>query len=214
MVEVVSSTNSRAKYRTVSNMEIILKEGQTICGFDFGKVRNQIVACKIIIDSSVDGGFRILFWDMLDFGRVPLRIIIEQLIDQELQSPCLEGDWFLLESQPMQNAYCVALSHCLQARLLSNSFCVRAEPSHIFFVRATRKFRILDYSRKFKPTHLKSPYATRKQWAVRLARHFTESQESIACQKFNSHKKKDDLADAFCYAYSFYREHRHTLSTD
>ena len=186
-----------------------LHDGHRVCGFDFGRRHNQIVGCRIVVDSMHTDGYRILDWIAIDFGDKSLVEVVSILARRE--SPLFDSDWYVLEKQVPQtgrlavNVFCYALSHALQCKLVQ-----KAEPGRVLFVDAKSKFVQLDPEGKHRPgpPERKPNYSRRKRWAVELCRFHTESQDRAACTLFNTWKKRDDLADAFLYAYAFFDEYR------
>lgn len=200
-----------------------LKDGDTITGYDFGRNHNHIIACRITVDSTHEpDGYRILDWGTIDFGDATLEAVISKLAHTDIS--LFDSAWHLLERQVPQNGrfasntFCYALSHGLQAVLETR----RDIAGRVAFVSAQSKFAQLDPHRKHCPdTHTtdtesvrrKLNYGTRKQWAVNLCKHHVRYQDREQCLLFDAWKKRDDLADAFLYAYAFFRKHTRSVST-
>lgn len=184
-----------------------VRDGHTICGIDFGRHKNHIVGCQIIVDSTHIDGYRILNWEAIDLGDGKIEDVVAKLTTQ--QSPLFESDWFILEQQVPRtgrfamNIFCYVLSHVLQYKLLTK------DVGRVLFARATAKFKQLDPKRVHCPglPDRKLTYTKRKQWATNLCRFHTQHQDRTSCVLFETWRKKDDLADAFLYAYAFFIKH-------
>ena len=199
-----------AEYHTVPQTESIpntkkrLADGDHIAGIDIGRRRNQIVLCKIRVDSTHPDGFTIVKWGGIDFSGSDSLTNITRLLCI-LHEPSLECDYMCIEQQSSRNVWCFGLSHVLQAYMnLVHPACM------VRHVSPRAKFTVLDPYMKFKRG---STYRAQKRWAVDLCDKLIENQEATSCDTFNTWEKKDDLADAFLYACAFLRQNRPKRNT-
>lgn len=174
-----------------------LPDGTCITGVDFGRVRNQIVACRIRVDSAhVDKG-EIVDWVAFDYGyKATLVTVIEKLRKQVGKSSVFESAFFVLERQSPKNAFCYALSHVLYLALADRGH------KQVRFVAPTQKFAILDPVTNGS-TKQAVTYRSEKRRAIRLCNILILNQTSIVTDEYYRQKKKDDYADAFLYARAF-----------
>ena len=172
-----------------------LADGMFITGFDFGRVHNQIVACRLCTDSSHEDKGRIVDWAVIDYGnKATLVNVIKKLRKHLDTNPVFDADYFMLERQSPKNAFCYGLSHVLYYALLQIG---RGKPQ---FVAPTHKFAVLDpvTSRSTKVT-----YRSEKRRAIRLCNILIINQPCDVTDPYRCAKKKDDYADAFLYARAF-----------
>lgn len=181
-----------------------------ICGYDFGRVRNQIVGCCIEKNQNHPDGFIIDIWEAIDFKEENLSEIVPQIArDNSLTLRRFENaDFHVLETQVAQcagravNVFCYALSFVLQTRLLMRS------QGEVCFMGAKKKFAVIDPDREFcsvKDLKRKVNSKKRKRWAVDLCTHLVRNQDPIKTRCFREIEKKDDFADAFLTAYTFWK---------
>lgn len=190
-----------------------LSTGQHVVGYDFGRKQNHVVFCRVRVTTDNPLGCQITDWGALDFPKATLQQIVTTLF--ELTSTTtprhcsIDGDWFLLESQPSGNSHCLAISHILQALLLSCNH----SAERIIFNHASSKFNALDKAGQFKPgippgkQNAPARYRQRKRWAVNLCTALLETQPVQFQQFFTKLKKKDDFSDALLYAMAFVHRH-------
>lgn len=182
-----------------------MEDGSTVSGFDFGKRKNQIVGCKLQVDSQHIDGYRIVNWDVIDYGDRPLADVVEALSHDS--SPLFDSDWHVLETQIVKtgrfvmNTFCYGLSYALLGKLAPQS------PGQVIFMSPISKFA-LDPDRMERPgvPDKKLSYVQRKRWAVRLCEKLVVNQ-STEMRAVMDVKKRDDLADAFLYARMFIAEY-------
>jgi len=103
-----------------------------------------------------------------------------------------------LELQPIQNRKMVFTSHILYGKLVE-----LYSDTPIRFVRASTKLKA--YTGPEIECHLKGAYAKRKFLSIEytkwiLKNQFCDNQSNEWLPVLESHKKKCDLADTFCYA--------------
>ncbi len=177
-----------------------LKDGDRVSGYDFGRKFNHVVSCRLVLDHKHKDGYRILNWGAMHFGRDPMTTIVAKLA--RMDSPFFDSDFHVLEAQVGRgNPFCYALCHALQAVLERR----QAHHDHVKVMQSCAKFGLLDPGQRFVPatcTNAKPTYAQRKRWAVNLTQHLVKNQDPAKCQLFTEWVKKDDLADAFLYAYT------------
>lgn len=181
---------------------VAIKSGDIVVGFDFGRLKNHIVAARIRVNESHADQYELISWDIYNFETPTLRKKLQSLVEIQM-----EGDWFILETQTRTNTQCFVLAHALETMLL----CRNVPPSHIFSSSSKGKFKILDAEEKFKPAAKKMSHAIMKKWAVNLTTHYLKTQQG--CELFYSMKKKDDLADAFLYAVAFVKKNSNMRDT-
>ena len=173
-------------------------DGDRIVGIDFGKERNQMVVCKLKVDSSREDGFRIIAWDAIDLGKVTsLRHAID--VFATLDPPgILAAEWVLLEQQSARNRFCYGFAHSILMW-----YKILYPDTHVRFVSPRSKFTILDSKQKYK---CGNSYYAQKKWAVHVCKSLIELQPEEQVKVFHTWEKKDDLADAFLYARAFLNE--------
>jgi hypothetical protein len=174
-----------------------LRDGDHIVGVDIGRRQNQLVLCKLRVDSTHADGFTMVSWGGVDFrGNDSLATVTRELC--EMKEPRLRCDYMCIEQQSSRNVWCFGLAHVLQAYM------------HITYpacsVRHTAprsKFATLDPQQLLKRG---STYRAQKRWAVDLCERLIANQHAASCKIFTQWEKKDDLADAFLYACAFLRQ--------
>lgn len=188
----------------------MIKNGDIVVGFDFGRLRNHIVGTRIRIDHSHEDNFEILSWQMIDLEGSCMRVKLQSLF--EMQSDLWPGegkespDWYIMESQVPRNPTCYALAAAFEMFLMG-----RGVPANrIFSASSLGKFKTLDPKNDFRPGNVgvEQRHALMKKWAVLLATEKMKNQTAAATDYFNSAPKKDDLADAFLYAVAFIEKHK------
>ncbi len=185
-----------------------LQDGDYVTGFDFGRSRDHVVACRIRVDSGHVDGFRITEWGSIDFGyKTTLVNAIEGLRDAIDQEAVFCANYFLLERQYPKNAFCYALSHVLYYALLLRG----SDVAHVKIVAPASKFDVLNKIDTEDKNKRRKGYRADKMRAVRLCNQLTQNQRLDITKEYRRRKKKDDFADAFLYARAFF-EANHTPS--
>lgn len=197
--------------------KIELFAGQSVIGFDFGRKRNHVVFCRLVVAPEHPSGFEITHWGAHDYPNSTLGTIVAEMHAVASSAhPSVNGDWFILESQPAGNSRCLAISHAWQALLLANN----NPAKQICFTHARTKFNTLDKTGQFRPDTNGSPqnqpakYRQRKKWATSLCASLLEMQPPEFCALFDSLAKKDDYSDAFLYAAAFICKHKPITADD
>lgn len=186
--------------------KITLLPHQFVIGYDFGRKYNHLVYCRIEICPEHPIGYQITHWGALDYPSSTLAKITQQLYQvTQTHHPATQGDWFVLEAQPVGNSRCMVISYVWQALLLS----LKKNQHQILFTHAPTKFSILDKTGIYKPLiKVNKPsgttkYRQRKGWAINLTMDLLQHQPQQFQIVFGDLKKKDDFSDAFLYAVAF-----------
>lgn len=166
-----------------------------VLSFDIG-IKN-LAYCLLEIDKN---SFNILDWNILDCSSTKqttdnVREIIKQLNELEYLQ---WADLILIEKQPSCNPKMRIINNCIYMY-----FMIKTIDNNL-------KTRIINYSPKHKlkcssitiPKTTKSNYSHNKKLAVEHTKHFIKNTNWI--NYFNSMSKKDDLADCFLQAKSYF----------
>jgi len=203
-------------------MAFRIKNNEEILGVDFGSKRNHLVYCKI---RNTDEGFVITDWGCHDFGTACSMTDIDFFLSRTETITTLEqifnADWFVLEAQPVRNAKTYALSHLICYFLFVLH--PRLRRQNVRFLKPSIKFDILDPHRKLQKTITKKTsqqqsqsqraiqargYRSRKRHAIDITWSLLKTQHPRWTEFLKNAPKKDDFADAFCYAVAFLNKNK------
>ena len=165
--------------------------------FDVG-IKN-LAYCQI--DTSIDNSIETDKWNIVDWNVVDCsakNYILKLIEELEAIPNLLDSDIILIEKQPSCNPKMRIISTAIYVY-----FTIRIQYEN------NKKIKLMYYSPKYKlrccnekfEIKVKSKYAYNKKLAVYHTKYLLD--KSIFLEYFNSHKKKDDLADSFLQGLSY-----------
>uniref|UniRef100_A0A6C0KBB8 Mitochondrial resolvase Ydc2 catalytic domain-containing protein n=1 Tax=viral metagenome TaxID=1070528 RepID=A0A6C0KBB8_9ZZZZ len=161
-----------------------------VLSIDVGK--KNLALC--LLDESAE----ITYWNVLEIGGIKNMV---EVLDTELQG--VEANHVVIEKQPSFNPQMRCLSIALETYFTIRGKVDSSHTASVSFYSAKYKLQLCDDYSELANVPKNKKYREHKKMAIRQTQRELEKRGSVLLEFFNSHKKKDDLADSYLQGVSY-----------